>query len=240
MSSFKFVMQNCWIKSLSVFFKFVKLFCKVSSTKALVLRVILQQSTWAAASPRVRHSPDDDHSILIETSSCNLQFFSELITTQLRDFHMVSPQVVFSLPIFLTMQSYKFYLKPSCFSWTSVASTCSYSTTWSKPVNCLFWLLTQMCTQGHFWLDFTVILTTLNNTTQCFYQSKTDDSFWSVNVLTTRKVWQCSTFKCTRYTLASISTFWLILTRAVIGGLSALDIPWQVYQHFDWFWPVQS
>ena len=41
------------------------------------------------------HSPEDDQSILIETSSCNLQFFSELITTQLRDFHMVSPQVVF-------------------------------------------------------------------------------------------------------------------------------------------------
>ena len=36
-----------------------------------------------------------DQSILIETSSCNLQFFSELITTQLRDFHMVSPQVAF-------------------------------------------------------------------------------------------------------------------------------------------------
>ena len=40
-------------------------------------------------------SPEDDQSILIETSSCNLQFFSELITTQLRDFHMVSPQVAF-------------------------------------------------------------------------------------------------------------------------------------------------
>ena len=36
--------------------------------------------------------------------------FSELITTQLRDFHMVSPQVVFNLLIFLTMQSYKFYI----------------------------------------------------------------------------------------------------------------------------------
>ena len=33
----------------------------------------------------------------VETSSCNLQFFSELITTQLRDFHMVSSQVVFTL-----------------------------------------------------------------------------------------------------------------------------------------------
>ena len=40
----------------------------------------------------------------------NLQFFSELITTQLRDFHMVPPQVVFTLIIYLTMQSYKFYL----------------------------------------------------------------------------------------------------------------------------------
>ena len=39
--------------------------------------------------------PQDDQSILIETSSCNLQFFSELITTQLREFHTVSPQVVF-------------------------------------------------------------------------------------------------------------------------------------------------
>ena len=56
---------------------------------------------------------EDDQSILIETLSCNLQFFSELITTQLRDFHMVSPQVAFPLHvptcIYLTMQSYKFY-----------------------------------------------------------------------------------------------------------------------------------
>ena len=41
------------------------------------------------------YTAEDDQSILIETSSCNLQFFSELITTQLRDFHMVSPQVAF-------------------------------------------------------------------------------------------------------------------------------------------------
>ena len=68
----------------------------------------------------------------------------------------------------------------------------------STSVNCLFWLLTQMCTQGHFWLVFTAILTTLNNTRQCFCQSKTVDSFWPVNVLTARKVWQCLTFKCTR------------------------------------------
>ena len=30
------------------------------------------------------YSPEDDQSLLIETSSCNLQFFSELITTQVR------------------------------------------------------------------------------------------------------------------------------------------------------------
>ena len=54
--------------------------------------------------------------------------------------------------------------------------------------------------KGHFWLLFTVLLTStiLNNTRQCFYQSKTVDSFWPVNVLTTRKVWECLTFKCTR------------------------------------------
>ena len=34
----------------------------------------------------------------VVTFSCNLQFFSELITTQLRDFHMVSPQVAFPCP----------------------------------------------------------------------------------------------------------------------------------------------
>ena len=38
------------------------------------LRAILQHPTSAAASPRVRHSPDDDQ-IPIKTSSCNFQFF---------------------------------------------------------------------------------------------------------------------------------------------------------------------
>ena len=42
------------------------------------------------------------------------------------------------------------------------------------------------------------VLTTLNNTRQCFYKSKTVDTFWPVNVRTARKVWQCSTFKCNR------------------------------------------
>ena len=36
---------------------------------------------------------------------------------------------------------------------------------------------------GAFLTVFTVILTTLNNTRQCFYQSKRVDSFWLVNVL---------------------------------------------------------
>ena len=44
-------------------------------------------------------------------------------------------------------------------------------------VNRLFWLLTQMCTQGHFWLVFTVILTTMKIQDDDFYQSKTADSF---------------------------------------------------------------
>ena len=71
-----------------------------------------------------------------------------------------------------------------------------------------------MCTQGHLWLVFTVILTTLNNTRQCFYQSKTVDTFLPINVLTSCKVWQC---------------------------LSALDRPWEVNSSkkvrklkFDW------
>ena len=42
------------------------------------------------------------------------------------------------------------------------------------------------CAHGHFWLVFTVMLTTLNNTRQCFhmYLSKIVDSFQPVNVLT--------------------------------------------------------
>ena len=47
-------------------------------------------------------SAEDDQSILIEMSSCNLQFFSELITTQLRDFHMVSPLLITMFRDFMT------------------------------------------------------------------------------------------------------------------------------------------
>ena len=54
--------------------------------RAYVLRSPMINRDWLA---------EDDQSILIETSSCNLQFISGLITTQLRDFHMVSPQVAF-------------------------------------------------------------------------------------------------------------------------------------------------
>ena len=45
----------------------------------------------------------------VETTCSDTMFFSELIITQLREFHMVSPQVVSTLLIFLTMQSYKVY-----------------------------------------------------------------------------------------------------------------------------------
>ena len=57
---------------------------------------------------------DDDQSIpWSKHRGVTSSSFSELMTTQLREFHMVSPQVVFTLLIFLTMQSYKFYLKTS-------------------------------------------------------------------------------------------------------------------------------
>ena len=72
------------------------------------------------------------------------------------------------------------------------------------------------CAHGcNLWLVLTVILTTLNNTRQCFYQPKTVDSFWPVNVDSVDRL-----LKCTRYTFGKyISTFWLILTLAVTQGL---------------------
>ena len=42
-------------------------------------------------------SPEGRSEHVSKRRVCNLQFFSELITAQLRDFHMVSPQVVFTL-----------------------------------------------------------------------------------------------------------------------------------------------
>ena len=116
-------------------------------------------------------------------------------------------------------------LQPSYFSWTLVASSYSgqnQSTAcfecWPK---CAHW--------GIFDCFFTVILTILNNTRQCFYRSKTVDSFLPVNVLTTRKVWQCSTFKCTRYALASMLTFWLLLTLIWIRQWRLVrPVPWIV------------
>ena len=80
----------------------------------------------------------------------------------------------------------------------------------------------KMCTQWHLWLDLTVILTTLNNTKQCFYQSKTVKSFWpvSLHVLHVRfdrvRLLSAIDIHCT---LARISTFWLTLTLAVTEGL---------------------
>ena len=177
---------------------------------------------------------------------CYLYYF--LSTRQLIIINLWHNMYMYILCHKLYVCMYLLAIKPSYFSCALVGSSDSGR---SNSVNWLFWLLTQMCTQGHFGLVFTVILNILNNTRPCFYhQSKTDDSFWPVNVLLTctRKVWQCLIFKCTRYTLACIniltdfdpcshrrvkctrytlaciSTFWLILTLAVTGGLSALDI----------------
>ena len=47
------------------------------------------------------------------------------------------------------------------------------------------------------WLSFWPLSTIPDN---CFYQSNMVNRFWPVNVLSTRKVWLCWTFKCTRYT----------------------------------------
>ena len=72
--------------------------------------------------------------------------------------------------------------------------------------------LQHWCIQGHCWLVLTVILTVILTTPQQYrqclnYLSKTVESFWPVNVLHVRlntvRPWQV------------ISTFWLILTRAV-------------------------
>ena len=112
--------------------------------------------------------------------------------------------------IWMCLPSYYSYL------YTSVASTCSYRGKNESTACFDCWPKCSHSSQGHLWLIFTFILTTLNNTRQCFYQSKTVDLFWHVNGLITRKIWQCSTFKCTS-TLAST-----------------------LYQHLDWFWPLQS
>ena len=107
-------------------------------------------------------------------------------------------------------------LKPSYYCCTWVRSYC-----WGQNQSTAFFDRWPKCAHRGifdcFLLSFWPL--DLNNTRQCFYQSKTVDSFWPVNVLTTRKVWQCLTFKCTRYTLGSIYKFLLILTLVVRGGL---------------------
>ena len=68
---------------------------------------------------------------------------SELITTQLREFHMVSPQVVFTLLIFFTIQSYKFYLNNTAvlFCKHLILVEIKYFTT--QKLQTIFWLLSQ-------------------------------------------------------------------------------------------------
>ena len=106
------------------------------------------------------------------------------------------------------------------FSWTSVASSYSGQNQSTACFDC--W---PKCAQRGIF-DWFLLSCLPPSTIQCFYQSKMVDSFWPVIVglLTTCKVWQCLTFKCTTYTLASISTFLLILTLAVIGGLSTYTV----------------
>ena len=78
-----------------------------------------------ACCPRLKcHSREDDHRILIETSSCNLQLvFSELI---MRDFHAMSPQVVFTLlTLFLLWTGLfrKSFLLEKVFCWAIIGLT---------------------------------------------------------------------------------------------------------------------
>ena len=81
----QFLQKNIWSKKLpsgNLYIYFLYYICVFSLSTSDRLFI----SGWLV--------PEDDQNIVIETSSCNLQFFSELIPTQLRDFHMVSPQVV--------------------------------------------------------------------------------------------------------------------------------------------------
>ena len=72
--------------------------CEASSLDIHVVRIAMTPSNWnnlflVVGVLRITFSPEDDQSLLIETSSCTLSSFLELITTQLR-FYMVSPQLV--------------------------------------------------------------------------------------------------------------------------------------------------
>ena len=62
------------------------------------VRILINKSiiSYTKMKQQYIHSPEDNQSILIETSSCNLQFFSELVTILNWEFHMVSPQTVFT------------------------------------------------------------------------------------------------------------------------------------------------
>ena len=97
-------------------------------------------------------------------------------------------------------------LKPAYYSWTLVASNYRGQ---NQSTACL--TVDPNAHTGEFFNGFHCHFDhPLNNTRRCFYLSKTINSFWPVNVLTGLTVFD--------------------------RLLSALDIPWQVYQHFDWFW----
>ena len=117
------VLVNNWFSSVSTHSSFPPPHSKdpspTSFPPAHFNAVILQYPVFARSSSsqlKQQHLPESGILLMtiraywskrqVVTSSS----FSELITTQLREFHMVSPQVVFTLLILLTMQSYKFHL----------------------------------------------------------------------------------------------------------------------------------
>ena len=111
-----------------------------------------------------------------------------------------------------------------------------------------------MCTcQGHFWLVFTVIFDHPQQYKTMLLPVKRKRlthfdlyrlmkflrrvinnwfNFWPVNVLIlTRKVWQCLTFKCTRYTLASIFNIFYPCSHGRVNHCVSLGTRQHVFLH---------
>ena len=95
-------------------------------------------------------SPEDDQSILIETSSCNHRFFSELITTQLRIFsHGVTAN---SLYLMFSNKKLIFEMKPQELSDTHPGFEYSrkmYLTITLELEDLHSYLSTLFCTHSH-------------------------------------------------------------------------------------------
>ena len=91
-------------------------------------------------------------------------FFVTLVLTQHK---IIISQIFYMYPI-LTL------LLLRHFSWKLLS--------WSKPVNCLFWLLTQMCTKGYFY---------------CFYCNFDHPEQYQTMLLPVKNSWLILTCKCT-------------------------------------------